>query len=311
MRVLVTGGAGFIGSFLCETLLEKDYDVMCLDNLSTGKKSNVEHLLKNPKFKFLEHDVTKPIDLKTNFIFHLASPASPIDYQKLPIETSMANSIGTYNMLQIAKKNEARLLLASTSEVYGDPIEHPQKETYWGNVNPFGIRSCYDESKRFAEALTMSFYRKHNLDVRIARIFNTFGPRMRLDDGRVIPNFIIESLTEKPITVYGDGKQTRSFCYISDMIEGLLKLMFKDNLSGEVINLGNPEERTILDVAALIKEMTNSNSEITFKPLPKDDPTRRKPDITKARKLLGWEPKIDFAKGLKETIEWFKGELKK
>jgi nucleoside-diphosphate-sugar epimerase len=311
MRVLVTGGAGFIGSFLCETLLEKDYDVVCLDNLSTGKKSNVEHLLKNPKFKFLEHDVTKPIDLKTNFIFHLASPASPIDYQKLPIETSMANSIGTYNMLQIAKKNEARLLLASTSEVYGDPIEHPQKETYWGNVNPFGIRSCYDESKRFAEALTMSFYRKHNLDVRIARIFNTFGPRMRLDDGRVIPNFIIESLTEKPITVYGDGKQTRSFCYISDMIEGLLKLMFKDNLSGEVINLGNPEERTILDVAALIKEMTNSNSEITFKPLPKDDPTRRKPDITKARKLLDWEPKIDFARGLKETIEWFKGELKK
>jgi nucleoside-diphosphate-sugar epimerase len=214
-------------------------------------------------------------------------------------------------MLQLAKKNKARLLLSSTSEVYGDPLEHPQKETYWGNVNPFGVRSCYDESKRFAEALTMSFHRKHNLDVRIARIFNTFGSRMRLDDGRVIPNFIVESLTGKPITVYGDGKQTRSFCYISDMIEGLLKLMFKDNISGEVVNLGNPEERSILDFAALIKKMTNSNSEITFKPLPKDDPTRRKPDISKAKKLLGWEPKTDFTNGLEKTIEWFRGEIKK
>jgi nucleoside-diphosphate-sugar epimerase len=311
MKVLVTGGAGFIGSFLCEKLLEEGYDVTCLDNLSTGKKSNVNHLLKNQKFKFIEHDVTKPVDFEVNFIFHLASPASPIDYQKLPIETSMANSIGTYNMLQLAKKNKARLLLASTSEVYGDPIEHPQKETYWGNVNPFGVRSCYDESKRFAEALTMSFYRKHNLDVRIARIFNTFGPRMRLDDGRVIPNFIVQSLTGKPITVYGDGKQTRSFCYISDMIDGLMKLMFKDNISGEVVNLGNPEERTILSVAGTIKDITNSNSEITFKELPEDDPTKRKPDITKAKKILDWKPKIDFTIGLKETIEWFRGEIKK
>jgi nucleoside-diphosphate-sugar epimerase len=311
MKVLVTGGAGFIGSFLCEKLLEEGYEVLCLDNLSTGKKSNVNHLLKNPKFKFIEHDVTRPINLEANFIFQLASPASPIDYQKLPIETSMANSIGTYNMLQLAKKNRARLLLASTSEVYGDPMEHPQKETYWGNVNPFGVRSCYDESKRFAEALTMSFHRKHNLDVRIARIFNTFGPRMRLDDGRVIPNFIVESLTGNSITVYGDGKQTRSFCYISDMINGLMKLMFKDNMSGEVVNLGTPEERAILDLATLIKKMTNSNSEITFRPLPKDDPIRRKPDISKAKKLLGWKPKTDFTNGLGKTIEWFKGEIKK
>jgi len=311
MKVLVTGGAGFIGSFLCEKLLDEGHDVICLDNLSTSKKSNINYLLKKPKFKFLEHDVTKPIDLNADIIFHLASPASPVDYQKLPIETSMANSIGTYNMLQLTKKNNARLLLASTSEVYGDPIEHPQKETYWGNVNPLGIRSCYDESKRFAEALAMTFYRKHNLDVRIARIFNTFGPRMRLDDGRAVPNFIVQSLTRKPITVYGNGKQTRSFCYISDMVDGLMKLMVKDNLSGEVVNLGNPEERTVLDVAILIKDMTNSNSEITFKPLPKDDPIRRKPDITKARKILGWEPSAHFKSGLGKTIEWFRGELKK
>jgi len=311
MRVLVTGGAGFIGSFLCEKLLGEGYEVICLDNLSTGKKSNIGYLLDKPKFRFIKHDVTKPIDLKVDFIFHLASPASPVDYQKLPIETSMANSLGTFNMLELARKNDARFLLASTSEVYGDPIEHPQKEDYWGNVNPIGLRSCYDESKRFAETLTMSFYRNYGLDVRIARIFNTFGPKMRTSDGRAIPNFVAQSLTGRPITVYGNGKQTRSFCYISDMIDCLIKLMFKDNLSGEVVNLGNSEERTILSVAELIKNMTNTNSEIIFKPLPEGDPTRRRPDITRAMKLLGWRPETDFTTGLEKTIKWFREDLKK
>jgi nucleoside-diphosphate-sugar epimerase len=271
----------------------------------------VEHLLKNSKFEFLEHDVTKPIDLKFDSIFHLASPASPVDYQRLPIETSMANSLGTFNMLNLAKKNQGRFLLASTSEVYGDPLKHPQKEDYWGNVNPVGIRSCYDESKRFAETLTASFHNKHRLDVRIARIFNTFGPKMRLNDGRAVPNFITQSLTGKSITVYGDGKQTRSFCYISDMIEGLMRMMFTDGLSGEVFNLGNPEEKTVIETAEIIKNLTKSKSEITFKPLPQDDPIRRKPNIDKAKKFLKWEPKVDFMSGLKKTIEWFEEELRK
>ena len=311
MKVLVTGGAGFIGSFLCEELLDKGYNVICLDNFSTGKKSNVRHLVENTSFKLIKHDVTKPIELKIDLIFHLASPASPVDYEKLPIETSMANSLGTFNMLNLAKKNESRFLMASTSEVYGEPAIHPQKEDYWGNVNPIGKRSCYDVSKRFAENLTMIFFRKYGLDVRIARIFNTFGPRMKTGDGRAIPNFIAQSLTGKPITVYGDGKQTRSFCYISDMVHGLMKLMLKDNIPSEVVNLGNPDERTILSVAELIKKMTKSNSEIIFKPLPKNDPTRRKPDITKARNLLAWKPETDFSTGLEKTIEWFRGELKK
>ena len=309
--ILVTGGAGFIGSFLCEELLSRGHNVVCLDNFSTGRKSNIKHLVKNPRFKLIKHDVTKPIKLKTDFIFHLASPASPVDYQKLPIETSMANSLGTFNMLNLAKKNKSRFLLASTSEVYGEPSIHPQREDHWGNVNPIGIRSCYDVSKRFAENLAMNFFRKYGLDVRIARIFNTFGPKMRANDGRAIPNFIVQSLTEKPITVYGDGKQTRSFCYISDLVGGLIKLMLEKNLSGEVVNLGNPEERTILSVAELIKGMTKSHSEIIFEPLPKDDPTRRKPDTTKTRKLLGWESETDFSSGLEKTIEWFRGELKK
>ena len=309
MKVLVTGGAGFMGSHLCESVLNKGYDVLCLDNLCTGNKKNIQHLLNNSKFKFIQHDVTKPIDLKVDFIFHLASPASPVDYQKLPVETSMANSIGTYNMLELARKNNARFLLASTSEVYGDPIEHPQKENYWGNVNPFGVRSCYDESKRFAEALAMSFHRKYNLDVRIARIFNTYGPRMRLDDGRVIPNFIVQAISKRPLTVYGDGKQTRSFCFISDMVEGLIRFMFTDGLSGEVINLGSMDERQIIELAKLLKKLISSESEIVFKPLPEDDPAKRKPDIIKAKKLLNWEAKVDFKTGLMKTIEWFKKEL--
>jgi nucleoside-diphosphate-sugar epimerase len=309
MKILVTGGAGFIGSFLCEALLKKG-NVICVDNLSTGKRSNIEHLLKNQRFEFIEHDVTKPINIEADFIFHLASPASPVDYEKLPIETSLVNSLGTFNMLNSAKKNKARFLLASTSEVYGDPKEHPQREDYWGNVNPIGMRSCYDVSKRFAETLTISFHRKYGLDVRIARIFNTYGPRMRLDDGRAIPNFIVQSLTGKPITVYGDGTQTRSFCYISDMVEGLISFMFTDNLAGEVMNLGSTDERRIIDVANLIKKLTGSNSKIVFKPLPKDDPSRRKPDISKAKKLLGWEPRVDLETGLKKTIEWFRRELR-
>jgi len=311
MKVLVTGGAGFIGSYLCEAVLNKGYDVLCLDNLSTGNKKNIKHLLNDSRFKFIRHNVTKPIDLKIDFIFHLASPASPIDYQKLPIETSMANSIGTYNMLELTRKNNARFLLASTSEVYGDPAEHPQKETYWGNVNPFGVRSCYDESKRFAEALAMSFHRKYNLDVRIARIFNTYGPRMRLDDGRVIPNFIVQAISPKPITVYGNGRQTRSFCFISDMVDGLMKFMFIDGLSGEVINLGSMDEREIIELAKLLKKLIFSESEIVFKPLPEDDPTKRKPDITKAKKVLGWKTKVDLKTGLTKTIEWFREELNK
>jgi nucleoside-diphosphate-sugar epimerase len=309
MKILVTGGAGFIGSFLCERLIDNDHEVICLDNLSTGKKINIKHLLDKQKFQFFKHDVTEPIDLKFDLIFHMASPASPIDYQKMPIETSMTNSLGTFNMLKLSRKNKAKFLITSTSEVYGDPLEHPQKETYWGNVNPFGVRSCYDESKRFSETLTMTFFRKYNLDVRIARIFNTFGPRMRKDDGRAIPNFMVQSLTSKPITVYGDGKQTRSFCYITDMIDGLMSLMFTNNISGEVINLGDTEEKTILSVAKLVKNLTNSDSEIVFRPLPIDDPARRRPDISKAKRLLDWEPKIDFIDGLKRTVEWFKKDV--
>jgi nucleoside-diphosphate-sugar epimerase len=310
MKILVTGGAGFIGSFLCEALLKKG-SVVCIDNLSTGKKSNIKHLMENPRFEFIQHDVTKPIDVEVDFIFHLASPASPVDYKKLPVETSLTNSLGTFNMLNLSRKNNARFLLASTSEVYGDPKEHPQREDYWGNVNPIGVRSCYDVSKRFAETLTISFHRKYGLDVRIARIFNTYGPRMRLDDGRAIPNFIVQSLVGKPITVYGDGTQTRSFCYVDDMVKGLLSFMFTDNLVGEVINLGSTDERTILDVANLIKKLTGSKSRIVFSSLPEDDPFKRRPDITKAKKLLGWEPKVDFETGLKKTIEWFKEELRK
>lgn len=307
--ILVTGGGGFIGSHLCEALLGMGHKVICIDNLSTGNKSNTVKLMENENFVFMEHDVTRPTDLKVDFIFHFASPASPVDYQKLPIETSMANSLGTFNMLNLAKANNARILIASTSEIYGDPLEHPQKENYWGNVNPTGVRSCYDESKRFSEALSMSFHRKHSIDVRIVRIFNTYGPRMRLNDGRAIPNFVTQSLSGIPITVYGDGSQTRSFCFVGDLVRGLTMFMFKDGLGGQIMNLGNPDEREIIEVAETIKKITGTHSEIVFKPLPKDDPTKRKPDITKAKELIGWEPTINFEDGLRETIEWFKEEI--
>ena len=303
--VLVTGGAGFIGSHLCEEFL-KENKVICVDNLSTGDCKNVEHLMVNENFKFIEHDVSKPLDLKgrVDLIFHLASPASPIDYQKLPIETMMANSLGTLNILNLAKEKNAKLLLASTSEVYGDPEEHPQSEGYWGHVNPTGPRSCYDESKRFAEALTLAYHRIHGVDVKIARIFNTFGPRMRKDDGRAIPNFVTQALNNEPVTVYGNGKQTRSFCYVSDMVEGLIRLMESEFF--DVFNLGNTNEMKIIDVAEKVKGMTGSKSDVVFRSLPKDDPVRRKPDIKKAKGKLGWEPKTGFEDGLRKTIEWFK-----
>ncbi|MCD6477686.1 MAG: SDR family oxidoreductase [Candidatus Aenigmarchaeota archaeon] len=312
MRTIVTGGAGFLGSHLCEKLLKEGYEVIALDNLATGKTKNIKHLLDDPNFVFIRHNVSKPFEIneKIDAIFHLASPASPIDYQEIPINTISANAFGTYNMLVLTKRNNAKFLLASTSEAYGDPKVHPQREDYWGNVNPVGIRSCYDESKRLAEALTMAFYRKYDIDVRIIRIFNTYGPRMRMDDGRVIPNFAVQSLMGKPITVYGDGTQTRSFCYVDDLIEGIYRAMFKEGTKGEIINLGNPDEKNMLELAEVFKKITGSNSEITFKPLPKDDPARRRPDISKAKKLLGWEPKVSLEEGLKRTLDWFEDELK-
>lgn len=305
MKVLVTGGAGFIGSWLCQRLVKKGYDVICLDNLSSGRRENIAET----EVEFVAHDVRNPIELKANYVFHLASRASPTDFNPYALDIMLANSLGTYNMLELARRNDARFLLASSSEVYGDPLEHPQREDHWGNVNPIGPRSCYDESKRFSEALTMSFHRKYNLDVRIARLFNTYGERMRTDDGRVIPNFITQILQNQPITVYGDGSQTRSFCYISDMVEGLMKLMFAEDMSGQVVNLGNPKEMSILEAAKLVQRLTTSNPEIVFNPLPEDDPKRRMPDITRAREKLGWEPKIDLEWGLNQTLLYFKAML--
>jgi len=309
MKTIVTGGAGFIGSHLCEYLLDDGHKVICIDNLITGKRENIEEFLGKKEFEFIEYDVTKPYpaEEKIDWIFHLACPASPVDFEIYPIEILKVGSIGTLNMFELARKHKSRFLLASTSEVYGDPEINPQGEDYWGHVNPIGIRSVYDESKRFAEALTMAYHRKHGLDTKIARIFNTFGPKMRLDDGRVVPNFIDQALNNKPITVYGDGSQTRSFCYVSDEIEGLVKLMNSDyNLP---INIGNTRELTILDFAKKIKKLCNSKSEITFHPLPKDDPKQRRPDIKKAKKILGWEPKISLEEGLEKTIKYFKNKL--
>ena len=305
--VLVTGGAGFIGSWLCEHLLKKGNKVTCLDNLITGNRKNIAHMLSDNNFTFIEKDVSEKIEINGNvdIIFHLASPASPKAFGKIPIEIMLSNSLGTLNTLNLAKEKNACLLFASTSEVYGQPQEHPQKEEYWGNVNPIGTRSCYDESKRFSEALCMAFYRVKGVDVKIARVFNTYGPRMRKDDGRVTPNFIVQALGNEPITIQGDGRQTRSFCYIEDMVDGLEKVACS-NHSGQVFNIGNPNEITILELADEIKSITGSSSEITFKPLPEDDPIRRKPDIEKAKKLLEWEPKTGLSDGLKKTIEWFK-----
>ena len=305
MRILVTGGAGFIGSHLCDYLLKKGHEVICLDNFFTGRKENIKHNLNNFKFEVIRHDIVQPIFLEVDWIFHLASPASPIHYQYNPVKTTKTNVMGTIHMLGLAKRIRARILLASTSEVYGDPTVHPQKETYWGNVNPIGPRSCYDEGKRVAETLMMDYHRQNNVDIRIVRIFNTYGPRMLKNDGRVVSNFIVQALTSKDITVFGDGSQTRSFCYIDDMVEGIYRMMEQEEYIGPV-NLGNPEEYKIIELARKIIKLTGSKSKIIFKPLPPDDPNQRQPDITLAKKYLNWEPKIKLDDGLKKTIEYFK-----
>ncbi len=311
MRVLITGAAGFIGSHLCERFLEEGHEVVGLDNFLTGSPENVAHLFTNDRFTFLKYDVTNFIYVKgdIDLILHFACPASPVDYMNHPIHTMKVDSLGTLHTLGLAKLKGARYVLASTSEIYGNPQVHPQPETYWGNVNPIGPRSVYDEAKRFSEALSMAYHREHGIDVRIARIFNTYGPRMRINDGRVVPNFIYQALTGKPITVYGDGSQTRSFCYIDDLVEGIYRLATYEGLEGEVFNLGNPEEYTVLELANLIREITGSRSEIVFKDRPADDPDRRRPDITKAKRILGWEPKTSVREGLRKTVEWFRERL--
>lgn len=305
--ILVTGGAGFLGSHLCELLIKKGNEVICLDNLFTGNLKNISHLEKNPNFKFIEHDIIEPIyfdDIKIDQIYNLACPASPIHYQFNPVRTVKANTIGVINVLGIAKKHGARVLQASTSEIYGDPLEHPQKESYRGNVNTIGERACYDEGKRVAETLFFDYHREHGLDIRVARIFNTYGPRMYEFDGRVVSNFVVQALKGSPITIYGNGKQTRSFCYVDDLISGLYKLMNKSNFTGPV-NIGNPGEFTMIELARMVIEMTGSKSKIIHKELPQDDPKKRKPDISLAKKELKWEPKIKIRTGLEKTIEYF------
>lgn len=304
---VVTGGAGFIGSHLCEYLLNQGERVIAIDNLGSGSKDNVKGIAKNDRFTFIRHDVRKPLKTgeKVDFIYHLASRASPVDFERYPVEIMMTNSLGTYNVINAALEKNARFLMASTSESYGDPDVSPQPETYWGHVNPVGPRSCYDESKRFAEALTMMHIRHQGLDGRIIRIFNTYGPRMRLDDGRVVPNFITQSLSGKPLTVYGDGSQTRSFCYVSDMVRGIYAMMHAGT-KGAVVNLGNPDEMTINELADTIIKMTGSASKVAFKPLPENDPLQRRPDISKARAMLGWKPEVSLDEGLRATIAWFK-----
>jgi dTDP-glucose 4,6-dehydratase len=303
---VVTGGAGFLGSHLCDKLLSEGLKVICIDNLITGNTDNIAHLSGNENFSFIKHDVTNYIFIpgKVDYILHFASPASPVDYLQLPIQTLKVGSLGTHKALGLAKEKRARFLLASTSEVYGDPDIHPQPEEYWGNVNPIGPRGVYDEAKRFAEALVMAYHRYHNLETRIVRIFNTFGPRMRLKDGRAIPNFIMQALTGQPITVYGDGSQTRSFCYITDQVDGLFKLLMSDE--NEPVNIGNPEEIPLIDIAKEIIELIQSKSKIVFEDLPVNDPKVRQPDITKARTRLGWEPKVNRRMGLEKTIDYFK-----
>jgi len=306
-NILITGGVGFIGSHLCKELIKRGNKIVCLDNFFTGRKDNIRDLLTNPNLELIEYDIVKPIFLKVDEIYNLACPASPIHYQRNPVETIRTNVIGTFNMLELAKRTKAKILQASTSEVYGDPLEHPQKESYWGNVNPIGKRSCYDEGKRCAETLCMDYHRQHNVDVRIVRIFNTYGPRMLPNDGRVISNFIVQALKNKPITIYGRGTQTRSFQYIDDLIEGIIKMMEnKNNFLGPV-NLGNPEEFTIKELAEkILKLIPGSKSKIIYRQLPSDDPKHRKPDIKLARKKLSWKPKVALEEGLKKTIEYFK-----
>ncbi len=309
MRALITGGAGFLGSHLCDLLLAEGHEVIAMDNLITGSLHNIEHLFGHERFLFIKHDVTNYIHVKgpLDYILHFASPASPIDYLELPIQTLKVGALGTHKALGLALAKGARFLLASTSEVYGDPLLHPQKESYWGNVNPIGPRGVYDEAKRFAEAITMAYHRCHGVETRIARIFNTYGPRMRLNDGRVVPNFIGQALRGDPLTVYGDGSQTRSFCYVSDLIAGIYKLLLSDEV--EPVNLGNPHEMSILEFAHTINALTQNQAGIAYKPLPVDDPKVRRPDTEKAKKVLGWEPEVGLEEGLMKTTEWFKSEV--
>jgi dTDP-glucose 4,6-dehydratase len=308
-RVVVTGGAGFVGSHLCDVFIARGDDVVCVDNLLTGRKENIAHLLDHDRFTFVHHDVSEslPIDGSVDSILHFASPASPPAYLGMPIETLMVGSMGTKHALDLAHRNGARVLVASTSEVYGDPLEHPQRETYWGHVNPIGPRSVYDEAKRFAESITMAYHRTHGVNTGLVRIFNTYGERMRADDGRVVSNFIVQAIQGRPLTVYGDGKQTRSFCHVDDEVRGIVALLDSDE--HEPINIGNPDEFTMLELADAVLEVVGGQSELVYEPLPEDDPTQRKPDITRARERLGWEPVIDLQTGVKRTVEWFRSHL--
>ena len=309
MRTVITGGAGFIGSHLCERFLAEGHEVICVDNFITGSAANVEHLHATGRFTFRHHDISQPlqIDGPVDHILHFASPASPVDYLRHPIQTLKVGALGTHNTLGMARLKKARFLLASTSEVYGDPEVHPQREDYWGNVNPIGVRGCYDEAKRFAEAITMAYHRYHGVDTHIVRIFNTYGERMRLDDGRVVPNLMGQALRGEPLTVFGDGSQTRSFCYVSDLVEGIYRLLRADY--HEPVNLGNPNEVSILDFAKEILELSGSKSQIAYKPLPQDDPKVRRPDITRARTLLGWEPQVERREGMRRTLDFFRGKV--
>jgi len=305
-RSLVTGGAGFLGSHLCDRLIREGHEVICVDNLITGDVNNVAHLFGNEAFRFIKHDVTEYlyVEGRLDYLLHFASPASPVDYQRLPIQTLKVGSLGTHKALGLAKAKGARLLLASTSEVYGDPQVHPQPESYWGHVNPVGPRGVYDEAKRFAEAMTMAYHRYHAVETRIARIFNTYGPRMRPNDGRVVSNFLIQALAGRPLTIYGDGRQTRSFCFVSDLVEGLFRLLMSSEV--EPVNLGNPAERTIHDLVAAVETILGRSLDVTYHPLPQDDPRVRQPDITRARECLGWAPKVDLEDGLRQTIAYFR-----
>ena len=309
MRAVITGGAGFLGSHLCDSLIERGWDVLSIDNLVTGNDGNVEHLRKHPRFRMMRHDVSQYINVpgRVDYVLHFASPASPVDYLKLPIQTLKVGALGTHNTLGLALTKKAKYLLASTSECYGDPQVSPQPETYWGHVNPIGPRGVYDEAKRFAEAMVMAYHRYHGVDTHIVRIFNTYGPRMRLNDGRALPNFVHQALAGQPITVYGDGRQTRSFCYVSDLIEGIYRLMNFDE--HEPVNIGNPQEITILEFAERIRSLLESDVPIVFKPLPQDDPKQRCPDISKARRLLGWQPKVNLDEGLRLTLKFFQQQV--
>lgn len=305
---LVTGGAGFIGSFLCEYLLKRGEEVLCLDNFFTGRKRNVAHLLDDPRFEVIRHDVTDPIIVEADRVYNLACPASPVHYQHNAIKTIKTNVMGAMNMLGLAKRTNARILQASTSEVYGDPMVHPQVETYWGNVNPLGLRSCYDEGKRVAESLFFNYHRMHGVEIRVMRIFNTYGPRMHENDGRVVSNFAVQALEGKPLTVYGDGSQTRSFCFVTDLVEGMVRLMDHPDFTGPV-NIGNPHEVTIKEIAETVLKLAGKDGKVDYRPLPQDDPVRRRPDITLAKEKLSWEPTVPLEKGLQQTIEYFRETL--